>query len=331
MIWNKKQKEVTPEEALAAAREELSPYWFGSDPMLIGLDQGNGDYRAFPLYREFVKQLWLIIIVDSTSFWGSSILELTREWETRYRVLSLNILIIYAVRYQFQKNPTAAQKWIEEATTTCVRCFDVNSHLVDAFHGDSLPKALLFKEGKKLLEFSGQNWIGEVDLHIQKALRMTDPGLPLFPVLKVVGGISYDVQSIDLTKREPKMRGLSLVGKWTYDEDKIWTNDPEAKLSFESPGSEVSILARARDNSDFIPFLMIELNGLPPYDSVRGRSLRVSETSDLIVTLNESKLFHLLTGLAPTERQVMISFRNVKESPVEVYGLRFGERMQAAD
>ena len=330
MSWTRKEKELSPQEAIALAREELSPYWMGSDPLLIGLEQAEG-YQAFPLNREFIKQLWLVIIVDPTTFCGVSALDLVREMESRYRVLSLNILVVYSVRYHFQKNPTAAQKWFEEATTTCVRCFDVNSRLVSAFRGVEMPKVLLFKEGKKLFEFSGQGWISEMDSNVQKALRLSDPGLPLLPVLKSVKGLSFDLQSVNLNANSMSFPGLILSGHWDADEEKIWTKDVDAQLSFRSAGSEVSILARTKDNTDIVPSLVVELCGLPPYDAVRGKHLRMSDNSELIVTLSESKLFSILTQLPSDERQVTVRFRNVNNSPVEIYGLRFGDRMRAVD
>ncbi len=330
MSWGNKSKELTAEEAIAIAREELAPYWFGSDPLLIGLEQGGG-YQAFPLNRDFVKKLWLILIVDPTTFLGESILDLIREWEKRYRVLSLNVLVIYSVRYQFQKNPRAAQRWIEGEATTCVRCVDVNSRLVSAFHATDLPKVLLFREGVRLFEYIGKNWIFETDFQIHKALRMADPGLPLPPVLQGLDHLTLDTQMVDLNSTTLGFPGLSLLGNWSHDEEKIWTNDEDARLNFRSFGSEVALLARPKEESDSTPTLVVELNGLPPYDAVRGSSLRVSESSDLVASLNGLNLFSILTELPTHERNVTVRFKNIKECPIEIYGLRFGEKMRVSD
>ncbi len=322
------EKELTAQEAIALAQEELSPFWFGSEPLLIGLDQG-GQVQVFPLERDFSKQLWLIIVVDPASFWGDSVFDIVQELESRYRVLGLNILVIYSVKYQFQKSPNAARKWVPEKKTTSVQCFDVNCHLAAGFRAVELPKVLLFKEGVRLFETSSKGWVAEADEQIQKALRMTEPGLPLAPVISIVDGVIYDTSSVNFNSSSLAIPGFKLLGNWHHDHEKVWTDDPAAQLSFISPASEVSILARPKEDLEAVPHFLVELMGQPPYDAVRGGSLRVSENSELIVQVKDAKFYSLLTGLPVNERGVSLRFENVKQCPIEIYGLRFGEKMKA--
>ncbi len=85
-----------------------------------------------------------------------------------------------------------------------------------------------------------------MDSNVQKALRLSDPGLPLLPVLKSVKGLSFDLQSVNLNANSMSFPGLILSGHWDADEEKIWTKDVDAQLSFRSAGSEVSILREPR-------------------------------------------------------------------------------------
>ena len=327
MTWKKEEQEITHQEALALTRAELAPYWAGSDPLLIGLEQ-NGVNQVFPLDGDFVKQLWLIVIVDPVTFWGYSILELIREWETRYRGLSLKFLVIYSARYRFQKSSEAARKWFEEIPTNMIRCFDSEARLSAAFGASDFPKALLFRNGEKIFECSGPDLIPRVDFQIHQALRIGDPGLPLRPVLQGIDGLYFDSKVIDLNSKSLPPLGVELTGSWESDQEKVWTKDGDATLSFTSPASEVAILAFATETAESVPYLGIELNGLPPFDSARGKHLRVSENADLIVPLNDCRLYSILTELPKGERRVTVRFKNLKTSSVEIYGLRFGEQMR---
>lgn len=327
MSWARREVELTPQQAIEMARKELSPYWVGSDPLLIGLEQ-QGAMQAFPLDRDFIKQFWLILIVDPTTFWGSSVVRVIQEWESRYRSLSLKFLVIYSTLYEFQREPSQVHQWVSDELPSCVQCLDANSNLVAAFRGTALPKALLFNQGQKLFETSSPHWISDMDLQIHLALRMTDPGLPLQTNLKGIDGLVVDNQSIPLNLTSLSQSKIQFLGDWSGDETKIWTQDPNAAIQLVSPGSEVAVLARPQNEAENFPQMSVELNGLPPYDSARGSSIRVSDALDLSAHVNRAKLFSLLVNLPAHERDVTIRFKDLKDTPLEVYGLRFGERMK---
>ena len=37
MVWKKKEKLLSPEEAIAQAKRELAPFWFNSEPLLAAV------------------------------------------------------------------------------------------------------------------------------------------------------------------------------------------------------------------------------------------------------------------------------------------------------
>jgi hypothetical protein len=327
--WGRRARELTRDEAIAQARLELAPYWFGAEPMLVGLEDGS-EIHAFPLEGNFTRETWLVLLADSTTFWGSSIIECVRAWEERYRLVGLNILVVYHALYQFQRNPTAAQKWMEEEVISCVRCFDVNSALIQALRGTVMPKALLYKDAQLYLEVSGEEWISKTDLKIQQVLRMMDPGLPFPPVMSQIQNLVYDCERIDFGSRAVESGRAVFTGRWEQNEEKVWTQDPDATVVFRVTGSELAILAQP-SREDASAAIAVELCGLAPYELVRGKHLRISENAELVVQLIGPKLYWVLTGLPAHEREVTLRFRNLTVSGVELYGIRFGNRMKFAD
>jgi transposase len=58
MVWKKKEKPLSPEEAIAQAKRELAPFWFNSEPLLAAIKTEAGA-SALPLTSDFVDRPWL--------------------------------------------------------------------------------------------------------------------------------------------------------------------------------------------------------------------------------------------------------------------------------
>ena len=37
MAWKRKEKKLTPDEAIALAKKELAPFWIGSEPLFAAI------------------------------------------------------------------------------------------------------------------------------------------------------------------------------------------------------------------------------------------------------------------------------------------------------
>ena len=53
MAWKPKEKQLTPEEAIAQARKELAPYWLNSEPLLAAVRGDDQKITVHPLAKDF--------------------------------------------------------------------------------------------------------------------------------------------------------------------------------------------------------------------------------------------------------------------------------------
>lgn len=182
MIWKPKEKELTAEEAIALAKKELTPYWFGSVPRLIGVKGAQG-YSALPLDVEFSKKPWLIFIIDPTDFSGEATLTFAREWFKRYGFLQLESLAIFNQTYEFFRSPEPIKGLLEKFQVEFPLAMDHDGGLASAFDAKLLPMVLLLSEGRYFFRHSGKEWLLNTEAEIQNFLRLHDPGLSLLPVI----------------------------------------------------------------------------------------------------------------------------------------------------
>src|SRR5581483_9150852 len=94
MVWKPKEKELTPEEAVAAAKKELAPFWHGSPPLLAGVLSPQG-VTAHPLDPAFGAKSWLLFFLDPTDAAGESAFSYARELHRRYHQHNVGCLLVF--------------------------------------------------------------------------------------------------------------------------------------------------------------------------------------------------------------------------------------------
>lgn len=360
MIWKPKEKDLTLEEAIEMARKELAPFWFGKGPQIAGVFS-NGVYSVFPLNPEFTKESWLVLIVDPTQYSGEVGLHYAKEWFSRYSILHLNILLIFTATYSFLKNKEFVQKFIETLQAEYVTAVDVEQTLAPAFGVDVPPKVVLIQKNKKEMEFSGEGWIEDAELHTQRFLRKTDPGLPLLPIYKAKQKMIRDVIRVEfghkpklgipfkfpegIFKEDPSGTGnrsgnfetsrspgdalheeeLFVTGKWNQDAERISTSDPSATITFYATGNVVSFIAQSLSRVSDHPFVVVEAGSLPVYEAMAGQHLTMDDSGKSGVRVHDPQLYHVIVNAAPKLRTITLRFENADIAPIAIYGLRIGQ------
>jgi len=180
LSWKPKEKDLTPEEAIALAQKELSPFWAGSLPQIAGVIK-EGRPVVVPLSPDFIKKAFLLFLVDPTTFAGETTFEFAREWFQRFNVHELGIFVILLPPYPFWRSAETLRRQVEELGAEFTLILDADDTLGKAFHSGPVPKVLLLDRGKKVFEYEGENWLDNTEIDIHNFLRITDPGLPLSP------------------------------------------------------------------------------------------------------------------------------------------------------
>lgn len=330
MTWKPKEKELTPEEAVALAKKELAPYWVGSKPLIAGVKNGN---RCFvvPLDEEFKKKSWLILFADPTDFRGEASLLYLKEWHRRYNGHELNTLLIYVPPYSYLKNPDAIQKLKDKEGIDFPLVIDTDETIAASFGASQLPKIILYDKGKMSLESENGEWLKDTELKIQKFLRSTEPGLPLLLIFESPDsvGMAQDTSRIEFGNQHAKSGqkvGFSMDGKWDRDAEKVTTVDSNAVISFKSYSSRVSLIGQSMSKISEPAIVSIEVNGEPIYDSIAGEHVTLDDAGRSLVKVTFPQLYHFLVGLKKgIAADVTLRFPQANAVPVSLYGLRFGE------
>ncbi len=365
MSWKKKEKELTPEEAIQFAKTELAPFWLGSPPLIAGV-RNNQQASVVPLDPKFLKKNWLILFVDSTSFSGETAVFYIKEWFRRYHTNHLYTLIVYVSTYRYFQSPEYLHRQKEWQNLGFPVVIDVDGTLAAAFSASDMPKIILLSQNKMRLSHSGKDWLKETELKIQRFLREPDPGLPLLPLFEVLKGkailskdsyrmelgygpkigksVKYfpsafqaqsdsEIRSGHFTTQQPEKLPddqIYLYGKWSQDSEKVFTSDPHAVIGFRSSASRVSFVAQSLDKGSDLAVAFVEVDAAPAYDAIAGFHLILDEAGRSLVKLGSAHLYHILSSASDKNtKEIILRFPQANIVPVGIYGFRFGEEFES--
>jgi hypothetical protein len=352
MAWKKKEKQLTPEEAVAQAKRDLAPFWHGCDPMIAAVRGPNG-VTAHPLDTEFSSRPWLLFFLDPTDFSGEAALVFAREWHKRYREHDLHMLIVFRPGYGWFRSPGALTQLTRRHQIPCPVVLDAEELLTAAFDVGSLPKVLLLDHGKRVFESAGHDWISDTELQLQRFLRIADPGLPLAlpfqspkPLVRDVGrtelgrgrGVAFPKPGFTVAEsgfgagvfpgdrpRKLEPGAVAIGGTWLQDGDRVATSDPKAWIAFRAPSVRVALVAQSLSKNSEATRIVVEVNGIPAFDTFAAENLIMDEDGQSLVKVDALHLYHVLDKLPSDSREITLRFPIADRVAAALYGIRFGE------
>jgi hypothetical protein len=322
MVWKKKEKPLSPEEAIAQAKKELAPFWFNSEPLLAAVRTEAGA-SALPLTSEFVDRPWLFLFIDAGEFSSDGIYSLSREWYRRYHHHKLGIILF------LKPSPAgvfANSESIRKLQLGFPVAIDHDGLFAAAFKITAWPAAVLQNGAQPVVHVEGINWPPDTEEKIQTALRASDRGLALPLSMNFKHALTEDSR-IDFGSTHPAPIGVRLTGDWTQGEDFIRTQDPLASLEISSRSPHVSIIGRS--SLETRPSrVAIEIPSGGQTSSLTVENLPehavADENGKAVVRVQYVGLYHLLKALPTAKRQVKLTFPDSATIPIFIYGLRFG-------
>ena len=364
MGWKKKEKDLSPEEAVALAKKELAPFWFGSGPRIVGLKQEKGSV-VLPLDPEFIKKTWLLFFIDLTDFLGDFILSYAKEWHLRYQVHGVEILMIFLPSYGYFKDVKHLQERVEGLHLDFISMVDCEEAIVQAFQAEAPPKVILLDKGNRIFEHGGQEWLDQAELKLQSFLRQKDPGLPLLPVFQLqqrvqdVGRLEFGFKpkrgtltafappgfaGVDAAtglkagsfqaprSGEIKPGEVFLKGNWSQDAEKLFTADSQAWMAFRGTGSRVSLVMQSLAQTlAEIPVIVVEVGGDPAHEVLAGKDLISDDLGRSIVKVTQARLHHILVNLPAQGQEITLRFVNAATAPIGIHGIRLGKEDQKVE
>jgi hypothetical protein len=326
MAWKRKEKPLSPEEAIALAKRELAPFWYHSEPLLAAVKTPQGA-SALPLDPEFVKQPWLFFFVDPGEFSGESAFHIAREWHRRFHSHKLRFLAFLRPTVVGAMGGPELLKRMQIPFPTVV---DQESLFARAFGIKDFPAVVLQSNGQELLKAQGGGWMDpkqasvlRIEEKIQAFLRSDDPGLSLALPYEFHQGIE-ELGRVDFGSSAPPSKTATLNGSWTQGEDFIRAQDPSATLEFTSPGPSMSMIVRSSLETQSTKILIESLDGSFDASVLQGEH-NIDENGRATIRIHTIGLYHLLKDLPAGKRRVRFSFPDSETVPVIIYGLRFGK------
>lgn len=360
MAWKPKEKELTPEEAIALARKELEPFWFRSDPLVCGVKTAEHGAQAIPIDSAFSKGPWLIFFIDPSEFQGETVMHYAKEWSKRYSSHNLGFLTVFNPPYKFFRERKVINQFIEKMGLTFPMVVDADGLLFQAFRVSAVPKVMLIQTKGEAFEASGREWLEGTELKIQRALRVPDPGLPLSPPYVPQKAMPQDWFRFEFGSAAPADRTLQfpapgfrateenarlegkflgmktdrqqanevfLSGHWIQEVDHIVTRDPHATLGLTVPNGRFSLIAESPNVSDRLEpaRVVVEIHDKPAYDAVAGEHLTLDESGQAVIKMRDANLYHVLQKLPAKDREVTLRFPTADRDPIALYGIRYGD------
>src|SRR3989344_2146424 len=113
----KKERELTKEEALNQAREQMKPYWFFTSPLfaptILPTPTGGDTTAIFALEPDFNAKNWLLFFADPTLFSADILPLFIKEWNRRYINNNINSLIIISFPFKNFQASRYVDEWLK--------------------------------------------------------------------------------------------------------------------------------------------------------------------------------------------------------------------------
>ncbi|MGK5082699.1 hypothetical protein WDW37_05280 [Bdellovibrionota bacterium FG-1] len=324
MAWKKKEKLISREEAVAAAKKEFAPYWVGSEPLVAGVVTPEGGVSVHPLDLTFEKSAWIFILVDLTTFSGESALDIARDWHRRYSGYSVNFVLITRSTYKFLDTIATFQPMFKKHGLIFPAVLDHEGLLYRAFNASpAIPKVVLHAKGKIIFEKVGPQWFEGAESLLQHYLRESDPGLPFNLPFEGTHELPADQLRVELG-RSTRPKGLAFGGKWTQEQDCIVARDGTAVMRFKSPSARISFVAERLSTEDRRSRIKIEANRDSAFEAISGADLTMAEDGSSELKVAGPMIYHALVNLPERLREITLKFPDAERFPVALYGIRLG-------
>lgn len=323
--WKPKERNLTPEEAIAQATEALKPFWYKSDPLIAATVNASGAH-VFPLDPSFREKSLLIFLVDPTSVLRKEALVYAREYYKRYAQSDVNFLMILKGSYSYLKDRAPVELFMHRNGIAFPLAIDQDGALFAAFGVNAQPKVLFMDKGAIVIERSGPNWTDGFELELQKNLRSKEPGLallnpysPAFDRMEDTIAVEFGTAKLKDTFPPP---GCRVTGKWVREADRIVTEDPKATICLPAHDPDVSIVVQPISEMRMTVKIMVEFENSPMDAGLLGSDAQTDETAG-VVMVDIPRMYHALKGV-PKGAPLKFSFSDARKCKIAVYGIRFG-------
>lgn len=312
----RREKPLTLEEALEAARLELAPRWFGSTPLFAAYRDDAGS-ALYPLEAEARKHSWIWCVVDLASFESVSAIECFNRWHAMYGDLGPRFLLVIT-KYggSLAGLPNASDRLRKRYRFDYPVTFDPNSEFAEALGCETLPKAVFFHGEKRLAETRG-SWDASLETAMQKALRATDPGLPLFA--PVDPGVVIDRGASRVALNDKSLRYNE---HWRPEEGDQVVFQERGTLTISLKGKGAGIVAMSDGESRPSRVFVTQTGGAAVPADQWGKDIVLDDAGRTYFDVTAYGLYEFYRREAATAVEFQLRFASATETPLRLKGVR---------
>lgn len=330
MAWKRKEKDLTQEQVIDLAKQELAPHWYNAAfPLLAGLEEA-GTLSAHPLDPHFRDSTWIVFSVDPFSNEGLFAIRLAKEWAARYEAHGIRCLLAFPEETDVFTDRSGVEGFLDREGITMPTFVDREGLVSLALGVNSLPTlAFLTGAGVSFVR-TGPRWFEGLELELQAHLRKKDPGLSL-PLPFELLDAPRDLRRCDFGSQpkrilphsvDPANRPMEigLGGEWKHEASYILTHDPQAELSFDIGSSGFSLMARSMSKVLERARILVEFNGAPVFDVFGWDDLTFDDMGRSLVEVRDARLYRVARNLKEPGK-VILRFPNAANLPMALYSL----------
>lgn len=322
MAWKPKERELTPEEAIAQAKATVAPLWFNSSPLLIALKK-NKQTSVYPLDATFKNKQLLIVFCDLFDPTIETVLYLLKEWLMRYHSFDFTAMVVFQPKYKMTQKREVVEATLERFRVNYPVCIDVDGMIGKAMGIKRNPSVVLFCDGRVRQIQDDLQKIEPFELELQDFLRKEDPGLALLRPFSPKESLCSSSETIVFSDRESAERKLKFTGEWKKEDEGLTTTDSSASIAFDCHTHSLSLVASSPTKTVDVAKILVEVEEAPVFDTFAGTDLKFDDSGLSYLGVRSCHLYHVLKNLPEKERSIVLSFPNADKTPVTILGLIF--------
>jgi|GEM_PF-6372337 len=328
MVWKPKERELTREEAIEAARKLLAPNWYHASPLFMAGPSPEG-IKIFPLDEVFSRGRWLIALLDPFTPSGTLALRHLKVLHARHIPHELGTIVICRSPHEYARERLVMESMFERKGIRFPVCLDPDGNLHAGF-GASDPGGIHFRIYDKGVCVGSRTEAGisvAVEREAQQFLRQGDIGLALRPLLADQGVRLIDERKLDLARDAGSGgAGFRSIGEsWRVEGGRRLACGPDCALELEVAPVELHLLAGIAARAGPLQRVRVSVEGAPVLPEIRGESLNEEDDGQTCASIRHARVVQLLLGEespGAATRRVRLEFPNASaENPFAVQTL----------
>ena len=326
MVWKKKEKELTPEEAISQAKSHLASRWVGLSPLVAIVEEG-GKLALYPLEKSFKQENWIFILVDPLEPESQAVFSTLAHWQERYSSFGIKFLLAFTSPLAALFDERQALLILQSVGLRATVTLDVEHQFSRLFGWTSGLGIELLSQGKKRSLYTQGESLSAVELRIQELLRESDPGLPLFSVLQSAALGDRKIERISFKEGTQPPIKIEWKGNWSSHPHGRSTRDPQAEVCIHVKGGSLELIAKVeRDDAALESQIKVETAGVPVLDAFSGRDIGSDNDGSTIATIQKLRSYSIIKNLPPNRAPVTLKMAQADLVPVVLLGMRWMDR-----